>query len=447
LVERLEERLPLLAVGMRDVPERQRTLRATIEWSYELLSANEQQLFARLAVFAGGCTLEAAEQVCDASLDTLASLVDKSLLRHRERRYWMLETIREYALDRLEKLQRDRLMRALADYLLRRAEIAPYPGRGATLIRLRESFAEEADNFRAAASWALAAPDIERALRLAIAARQSSAGGLRPAEQSRWLDEGLAAAAHVSAQTQARALHAAGGIAFVLGDFAKSVALGEQSLRIFRELGDDQAAIETLVLLGNAAGGNGEYDRARAFYEEALELATRVSYTSGIYRALHGLGELERLIGNLVRASELLEKSAALAREGGDRELLPFILHGLADVVLAQGDVRRAAALYRQGLKVGQDLKMGRTIVYCVAGLAVAAAVAGEAARAGRLWGALEVLEHETGTPVRGGREPWYEEVIASCSEAAPIAFVAAAEAGRQLTPAEIIDYAHGQTV
>jgi predicted ATPase len=121
LLERLDERLSLLATRARDVPTRQRTLRATIDWSYGLLARSERQLFARIAVFAGGCTLEAAEEVCAADLDTLGSLADKSLLRHSDGRYWMLETIREYALERLPEREYHQLMQALADHLLRRA--------------------------------------------------------------------------------------------------------------------------------------------------------------------------------------------------------------------------------------------------------------------------------------------------------------------------------------
>ena len=111
ILARLEQRLPLLTGGARDLPERQRTLRATIEWSHELLSTGEQTLFARLAVFRGGCTLEAAEDICNADLDTLQSLVDKSLLRHNEERYWMLETIREYATEKLEESDKARDLR------------------------------------------------------------------------------------------------------------------------------------------------------------------------------------------------------------------------------------------------------------------------------------------------------------------------------------------------
>lgn len=282
----------------------------------------------------------------------------------------------------------------------------------------------------------------ERALQLAIAARHASAGGLLPAEQIRWLDEGLEAEAEVSPKTRARALHAAGGIANLLGDFTKSVSLAEQSLGLFRELGDDPAAIETLVVLGNATRDSGDYERARALCDEALALAKRVSYERGTYRALHALGEIERAAGNLARATEFLERSAALARNAGDRVLLPFILHGLGDLALAQRNLSSAASFYRQGLRLGQEIEMGRPIVACVAGLAVVAAVAREVARAGRLWGALEILEHKTGTPARGRHTPWYDDIITSCSDAAPIVFAAAAEDGRRMTPDDITEYA-----
>src|SRR5205807_362777 len=125
ILERLEQRLPLLTGGARDLPERQRTLRATIEWSYGLLTPEEQQLFARLAVFRGGCTLEAAEKVAGADVDTLQSLVDKSLIRHMRDRYWMLETIREYAAERLiETPDASDVERRHADFFIALAEQA-----------------------------------------------------------------------------------------------------------------------------------------------------------------------------------------------------------------------------------------------------------------------------------------------------------------------------------
>jgi predicted ATPase len=166
ILERLEQRLPLLTGGARDLPERQRTLEATIDWSYDLLPEEEQRLFRRLAVFSGGCTLEAAEEITDAELDTLQSLIDKSLLRHSYERYWMLESIREYAVEHLEEAgEANDLRKRHADYFLELAESA-----GLSLEPLVEqrydTASREIDNLRAALVW-LFEPDAELALRLA----------------------------------------------------------------------------------------------------------------------------------------------------------------------------------------------------------------------------------------------------------------------------------------
>jgi predicted ATPase len=213
IIERLDKRLPLLTGGARDVPERQRTLRATIDWSYKLLTTEEQRLFASLGVFADGCTLAGAEQVCAAELDTLASLVDKNLLLHRGDRYRMLETIRDYALERLEEQgERDHVSRALAEYLVRIAEESSAINRSLADAATRSApppLGDELDNLRAALAWALAAPEPDLALRLASEMMFFSRGGNVLPEQNRWLDEALHFAASVSQQANARALQQA----------------------------------------------------------------------------------------------------------------------------------------------------------------------------------------------------------------------------------------------
>ena len=168
ILERLEHRLPLLTGGARDLPERQRTLRATIEWSYDLLGEEEQRLFARLSVFSGGCTLEAAEDVCDADLDTLQSLVDKSLVRFTNGRYWMLETIREFAADALAASpDAEKLGRRHAEHYLRLALEAEPELTGAAQALWLDRLGEEHDNLRAALDWSLTA-DPEVGLRIAV---------------------------------------------------------------------------------------------------------------------------------------------------------------------------------------------------------------------------------------------------------------------------------------
>ena len=168
ILERLEHRLPLLTGGARDLPERQRTLRATIEWSYDLLGEEEQRLFARLSVFSGGCTLEAAEDVCDADLDTLQSLVDKSLVRFTNGRYGMLETIREFAADALAASpDAEKLGRRHAERYLRLALEAEPELHGPAQALWLDRLSEEHDNLRAALDWSLTA-DPEVGLRIAV---------------------------------------------------------------------------------------------------------------------------------------------------------------------------------------------------------------------------------------------------------------------------------------
>jgi predicted ATPase/class 3 adenylate cyclase len=457
MLQRLEPRLPLLVGGPRDVPERQRTLHATIEWSYHLLTLEERHLFAKLAVFAGGYTLHAAEQVCGADLDMLGSLLDKNLVRHRDGRYWMLETIREYALERLEELgARDHITLALARYLVALPEggapalgidepvgrLVLFPA-SAGADRLLELLGAEPDNLRAAVQSAFAADLPDLALRLAIMmywVAESGGGGI-PFEQDQWLREGLRAAGPVSSETRADALAAAAGLAYSLGHFDRAELLAEQSLQLHREIGDDTAAMVALHILGNAAHARDDYDRARGLNEQCLELATRSSDTKGIYVSLHSLGQLALDTGDLSTAHELLGRSATLARIAGDWNNLTAIIHGQGDVALAAGDLTQATLLYREAIELDPG-KLGQSVLYCIAGLAAAAAAAGRVERAGQLWGAVAALERETGWPIRDSDRRLYDDLIAIRSEAAPIRFAAAVEQGRRMTLDDALRYA-----
>jgi predicted ATPase/DNA-binding SARP family transcriptional activator len=445
LLARLEPRLPLLVGGPRDLPARQQTLRATLEWSLDLLTPNEQTLFARLAVLAGGCTLEAAEQVCQANLETLQALVDKNLLVREQDRYKMLETIREYALERLEEQgpeERGAVTHALAEYLVVLGEEASHGGHVAEesdLLLLGDEF----DNVRIAVSWALAMPERELALRLAIHAERFARGvGVTLEEQSRWLDEALRFGRSVSPQLLARALAAAAYVAFCRGDFGESISLGEESLRLYGDIGDDAASIDVLRRLGHVAGASGSPERARRYYEQLLQLAEQRADVSGVYGALHGLGEVECDLGHLRRASELLQRSAALAREAGDRRTLAFVLGGIGDVALAGGELARAEQLHRQALSLARELEVWRLAVGCVAALAADAAAAGDAVRAGELSGGRDRLGRELGWPAPEYERRRFDRFILSRADAEPTVFAAAAEHGQMMSPDEIIDYA-----
>ena len=435
--------------GPRDLPSRQQTLRATLAWSQSLLDQRGQDDLACLAVFAGGWTLEAAETVCGVTLDRLSVLVDHSVVQRRTTtrgsRYFMLETVREYGLERLEEQQVNSLMRRLGEYLVALADSVsptdPVPGRGSP----PDSLAAEFDNMRAAVTWALAMPDTDVALQLATEFRWF---GFKRAgvfsERSRWLDDALRTPGRVSTRTRARALETAARIALILGDFPKSAALAEASVRLYRELGDEHASSESLHILGNATSAKGSLAQAKVVHEECLELATRLSDSRQVYRSLYVLGEIERDMGNLPKASELLEQSAAFAREAVDQPVLTSVLHGLGDLALAEGDLPRAARSYRESILVARNARLWPLpiVVYCIGGLAAVAAVAGQTERAALLWGGVEVLEQEWGTPLNRPARGRYEQLIAACVTAAPLAFGATAERASTMLADEIIDEA-----
>ncbi|HYY32067.1 MAG TPA: adenylate/guanylate cyclase domain-containing protein, partial [Gaiellaceae bacterium] len=270
ILERLSKRLDLLKGG-RDAEARQQTLRATIEWSYDLLDEGEQRLFARLAVFEGGCTLEAAEAVAEADLDLLQSLVDKSLVRHTEERFWMLETIREYAAERIEESREaDEVRRRHAEHFLALAEEAkPHLRRhwsGQWLDRLEP----EHDNLRAALDRLEASGESELALRLAGAVwgfwdmRGHLAEGRRRLEGALQADERPTAA-------RAEALNGAAALAFDGGDPSTARLRAEEALALHRALGDGWGAAYSVYLLGHAAL-EADPMRARRLFEESLRL-------------------------------------------------------------------------------------------------------------------------------------------------------------------------------
>ena len=272
---------------------------------------------------------------------------------------------------------------------------------------------------------------------LAIEARWFGREGLW-AEQSHWLERGLGGARPVSPQTRAEALFSAGAAAYSVGELEIAAKRTEQSLHLYRQLGDDVALIRVLRNLGGLARLSGEHGRARSLLQESLRLAERLSNRRGVYRGLCWLGTLELDLGNLDVASDLFERSTALAREAGENGFLSEILEGLGYVALLKHDVARATRIYADALRLSRDL--GSPVTECLAGLAAVAAVTGDAERAGRLWGAVEVLERETYW-LQSDRAR-YQELIETCSDLAPMAFAVAADRGRTMSPDAILDYA-----
>jgi predicted ATPase len=438
ILARLEQRLPLLTGGPRDHAERQRTLRATIEWSYELLGADEREVFARLAVFRGGCTLEAAEEVASADIDLLGSLVDKNLLRQSEDRFWMLETIREYAAEQLDESdEADELRWRHAEHFLALAEQAEStPGSAAWLRRIER----ERDNYRAAFETLRAAHDTERLARLAYVIMRYLP---TPAEQLRWVDVVLPGLDSLPGLLRAHLLRRAGFVSFTAGDPTRSVQLMQESLAAYERLGDRTWISRQRRALGTAVAAAGDPERARALVEQSLAEATAASDTGGMSNALHALGEVELAEGNLDRAASLLERSAHLAHQSGNDELLLHIRHGQADVALERGDLREARRLYRATLEsMPSPASRQRNVIYCLAGLAAAAATAGDCERAGYLWGAKEGRKAETGWRMLPTEDARYQKRIAGCAERAPLVFAAAAERGRATSLEQATEYA-----
>jgi predicted ATPase/class 3 adenylate cyclase len=411
ILGRLSGRLDLLRGG-RDADPRQQTLRATIEWSHDLLSGEERSLFARLSVFAGGCTLDVAEAVADADLDILQSLVDKSLLRHTEERFWMLETIREYALERLEESdQADALRRRHAEHVRALAEAARPHLRGGPdqedWVRRLEG---ERDNIRAALAWALEGGDDELGLAVATAlGRFWWVHG--PAEGLRWLERALAPGA-AAPGLRAAALEAAGGAAWFVGDADRALDLFQEGLAIFRQIGDRAGSAVMLTRMGPPLQAAGRSQEAEAVVEESLPIHRDLEDKGEVALALHMLGSFAHDRGDRREARALLEESVTLCMEVGDSFLLEYNLLNLAEMALEDGDLTRALALGREGLTVAREIGDGMTTAWGLNLLSIAAARRGAPALAGTLWEAAQQLDRELGETMLRKDRARYEELL-----------------------------------
>jgi predicted ATPase/class 3 adenylate cyclase len=404
LLERLEERLPMLATRARDLPERQQTLRATIAWSYELLTRQEQVLFGHLAVFRGGATLEAIEVVTGADAELVESLVDKSLLRRRRGRFVMLETIREFARDELEVSgEADDVRRRHGDHFVVVAEFANLNAGKlrAGGQRLDVAIAEQ-DNIRAALSWAIAAGSLELALRLATAMEQFWVVN-DPHEGKRWfraIFERAEGESDVDPLLRAHALRAFGSCADVSGDFELAEDLYTRSLALHTELGDERGRAVSLHRVGIIAMRAGELDQARALVEESQEIHERNGDTWGLAQTRGTLGAISRDDGHAHRAYPLIEESAELAAQVGVVWWQAGMLMELAALSLEAARIEDAESKARQSLSIAQQMRDYGGRVFGVGVLACVAAERGDAGLAGRLWGAIE--DDRVGAPLGG---------------------------------------------
>lgn len=407
LLARLGNRLTLLTGGPRDLPARHQTLRDAIGWSYDLLDAGEQRLFARLGVFAGGCTLAAVEAVCnatgDAEIDPLCgveSLLDKSLLREEsargESRFTMLETIRDYALERLAAGGEAEAERRLhAEYYLALAETAEPFLTGGEQQEWLDRLEVEHGNLRAALEWSRTAEEgAEIGLSLAgalfwfwrIRTHLSEGRGAVEAALARGGEQTLA---------RAKALYCAAGLAWAQGDQGAARAFVEESLQIRRELGDRRGVAYSLNALGQVAAGQGDPsaaeilreslqilrevddpsgtalslisladalsnagddEAARPLYEEGLALFRALGDERGLAYSLSRLGQAAYAQGEYARAVELIEESLGLERRHGDRWATAYVLNTLGEATQELGNLDRAAAHFEESLQISREL-------------------------------------------------------------------------------------------
>jgi predicted ATPase/class 3 adenylate cyclase len=395
LVERLSQRLDLLKAG-RDADPRQQTLRATIEWSYDLLEPEEQRLFRALSVFAGSCKYEAAEAVSNADPDTLQSLLDKSLVRrrveHEQTRYWLLETIRELAAEKLAGAGEDaHLLRRHAEHYLAVALSAGLAPDVEGQMR-HDLVIPERDNMRAALTWALDNGEWAFGLELFVALENYWATNAAH-EGLEWAQTLLASAPAESSRLRFRALRVQGGMENILGNPQLSEEIWEQALAMARELGDELGVAILLHRLASAAVLKGDMERVRLLAEESLEGFRRLGFEKGETQALTSLAEVSRAEGDLEGALELLDESRRLAESSGFRWWLSGVHARTAALLLELDRLEDAQSHARQALVLSQAMHDRNAIAYELGLLAETHARDGEAEHAGTLWGAVEAEE------------------------------------------------------
>lgn len=467
IAARLDDRFRLLTGGSRTALPRQQTLRAMMDWSYELLNERERSLFRRLSAFAGGFTLEAAEAICADEqipsyeiIDLLTNLVSKSLVifeeRDEEARYKLLETVRQYARDKLlETGEAARVRDRHRDWFLAFAERAESALQGPEQALWLKRLETEHDNLRAALEWSSADP--EMGLRLASALWFFWYLRGYVSEGREWLNQFLEKATQALSSLRAKALYGASMLARAQDDYALATTLLEESLALYRAAKDNRGVALALGNLGMIAFAQGDYARATELHEESLEHFRKLEDRIGIASALSELGNIAMYQNDLARAERLLEESLALSRAAQDdqgialalRRLgavffqkgerarakallqeslelyrgleavpgLASVLNSLGMVALREGDPRRAGTLLRQSLAHYRDVGDKWHIALCLDRLAQVAAAQGNWERAARLLGAEEALREAIGAPLPPSEHDGREQTLKNAHE------------------------------
>jgi predicted ATPase/class 3 adenylate cyclase len=405
ILDRLSERLDLLKGG-RDADARQRTLRATIEWSYDLLSREEKTLFARLAVFAGGSTLEAAVAIAGADLDTIESLVDKSLVRHTAERFWMLETIREYAADRLGMTGDDEILhRRHAEYFQALAEEAAPQYLREDSKRWLDLVDQDHDNLRAAYDWFESSGHTQDVLRLVFALFEFWQFRGHFVEGGRRIDAALSSDDRPTS-ARAGALRAAADIAGSKGDLTTCRARTNEALAMHRALGDRRGVALSLWSLGYVSVEEGNAAEGQRFLEESVRILRELGDEHTTLHVTRTLAFAYHQLGDLDRARELHEENLERARALGNRSAMAVVLGSLSAIAVEQGRLQDAWSIMRENHPIYVEIGDVGGIGESLCRMAKALAVAGRAATAARVLSCFEAFRDEM-----GGAEAWVERM------------------------------------
>ena len=443
-------RLPLLTGGPRDAPARQRTMRDAIAWSHDLLDEAECAAFRRLAVFVGGFSLDAAATVCTEdegdALDRIRSLLAKSLVRDdgdggAEPRFGMLETIREFGLDRLAASgEAEEIRRRHADWCLAFADRTGPEAKGADGSVWLERLEREHANLRSALAWLTDRGDAPRLMRLAGALVPFWEEHAHYGEGRRWLETSFTLDGAPPPADRLRVLEGAGTMAWYEGDFAHASARHGEALALARELGDRPAEAAALNNLGVQSMELGDYDRATAGFEASLVVARAVGEPRATMTALHNLAQVGRLRGEGAVVAPRIEESLALARAVGETSAIASGLTALGHAMLDGGDQPRAASLFGESLGLGRTRGNLGDAIDALEGLARLGAETGHAERAARLFGAAAAARDAVGAPSSPSEAAYFAPSLSALRNALGAAGLAAAwAAGRALPWREAI--------
>ena len=410
IASRLDDRFRLLTAGARTALPRQQTLKATIDWSFDLLEGVDQALLRRVSVFNGGWSLEAAEEVCaddeiDAYevLDGLGRLVDKSLVVHETddhaTRYRLLESVRQYAAEKLPGEEgdatRERHARHYGEFVTRAEDGLLGPDQ----VNWLEGLEREHDNVRAALAFCRTHADLgEQGLRIvsAIGRFWTVRGYL--SEGREWIESLLAVAPEGASEAKAGAWRTAGQLAYWQGDSAAGRRFGEESLAICRALNDQSGEAKSLFRLGFACLAEGDLPSARTRFEEALELGMRIGDTGGIPHLLNAVGEVAYAEGNLAEAKARYGESLARFRDSGDSRSIASVLKNLANIARDERDSATAHRYLAEGLALRQTLGNATGIAATLDAFGVLAASQGRLPRAAFLLAAAHALHEANGS-------------------------------------------------